>query len=394
MRKETEPPPPRRSENAPPKAPVFDELADLERRESGTVGWFRARLLGMPVTPEERRAIVDELFFEGAAHGPYLRQFFVLLSVSVTIAAFGLVRNATAVVIGAMLLAPLMTPIMALAAAIVMGWSARQVRTLGFLALASAYVIGLTYVLLAIFQVPHNMPPPDELIARTDYGVGDLLAALCAGIAGAYMQVRREAAMVLPGVAIAVALVPPLTAAGIFLYLGDIDLASRAAILYLTNIAAIVLSACIIFLLSGVKPRVRDRGLHTRVTAGFALAVTVAILLGIELLGQTARTIGAMRDTGRVLDVVREWSGSTDIEVENIKVTGDEVYIDLTVEVPIDVKKGVTLESIIDSLPPDMRIRRLDAQLDQRLERDVETTLRSRVRLLSTTCTTEDRCHY
>jgi hypothetical protein len=230
--------------------------------------------------------------------------------------------------------------------------------------------------------MPHAMPPPDELIARTDYGVGDLLTALCAGIAGAYMQVRREAAIILPGVAIAVALVPPLTAAGIFLYLGDIDLASRAAILYVTNIAAIVLSACVVFLLSGVKPRVRDRALHTRVTAGFALAV--AILLGIELLGQTARTIGAMRDTGRVLDVVREWSGRTDIDVENIKVTGDEVYIDPT----------VTLESIIGSLPPDMSIRRLYAQLDQRLERDVETTLRSRVRLLSTTCTADDRCYY
>ena len=85
---------------------------------------------GRTATPEERARIFDALFFEGEQRIPYLQQYFALMLLSAAIAAFGLVNDSAAVVIGAMLVAPLMTPILAVAAAIVHGWGRRALESL------------------------------------------------------------------------------------------------------------------------------------------------------------------------------------------------------------------------------------------------------------------------
>ncbi len=84
---------------------------------------------GRAATPEERARIFDALFFEGEQRIPYLQKFFILMLLSSAIAAFGLVNDSAAVVIGAMLVAPLMTPILAIAAAIVHGWGRRALES-------------------------------------------------------------------------------------------------------------------------------------------------------------------------------------------------------------------------------------------------------------------------
>ena len=81
--------------------------------------------------------------------------------------------------------------------------------------------------------------------------IGDLAIAVLAGTAGAFVSVRSEASSALPGVGIAVALVPPLAAIGMTLGIGDLDLAGGAILLYLTNLVGIILAASIVFTLAG-----------------------------------------------------------------------------------------------------------------------------------------------
>ena len=98
---------------------------------------------GRSATPEERAQVFDAFFFEGKRRIPYLQQFFTLMVLSAAIAAFGLVNNSAAVVIGAMLVAPLMTPILAIAAAIVQGWGQRVVTSFSIVAAGALAAIGV-----------------------------------------------------------------------------------------------------------------------------------------------------------------------------------------------------------------------------------------------------------
>ena len=96
------------------------ELAALEHKQrQQTVAKDGKRRKSL--SPEQRREILNQLFFEGEARMPYVKQFYLLLALSAIIASLGLVRNSSAVVIGAMLLSPFMTPILAFTASLVMG---------------------------------------------------------------------------------------------------------------------------------------------------------------------------------------------------------------------------------------------------------------------------------
>lgn len=171
---------------------------------------------GRAATPEERARILDNFFFEGHRRSPYLQQFFVLMVLSAAIAGFGLANDSAAVVIGAMLVAPLMTPILATAAATVQGWGRRTVESLAIVvggALA-AIAVGVAIGLM-ILTLRTGLPLPGEIIARTGPNLIDLSIALAAGAAGGFVAVRSEASGALPGVGIAVALVPPLATVGV-----------------------------------------------------------------------------------------------------------------------------------------------------------------------------------
>jgi uncharacterized hydrophobic protein (TIGR00271 family) len=179
------------------------ELAAFEHKErrlaAATLGLGRKSL-----SHEQRREILNQLFFEGEARMPYVKQFYSLLALAAIIATFGLMRNSTAVVIGAMLLSPLMTPILGVAASLVMGWPVRAGRVAIRLFFATLFVFGLAYLILFAFRVPTNIVIPAEIVARTNPKMAELLVGLCAGLAAAYMLVRKETVSALPGVAIKV----------------------------------------------------------------------------------------------------------------------------------------------------------------------------------------------
>jgi len=180
------------------------------------------------------------------------------------------------VVIGAMIIAPLMTPILALAGSLVLAWPRRQL--VATLILLGGCVGGAAVAWLVSSVLPGErfIVLPNELLARTNPTLLDLGIGLAAGAAGAYVTVRTKVGSSIAGVAIAVALVPPLAAVGILLQRGEGQLAAHAALLLLTNITTITLSAAVVFLVTGLTPKARADRMGHRI--GFGL---VAALFGV-----------------------------------------------------------------------------------------------------------------
>jgi len=250
--------------------------SEFTQRSLAPIGKLGFR--GRSATPEERAAILDSYFFEGPKRTPYLQQYFVLMLLSATIAGLGLTNNSAAVVIGAMLVAPLMTPILATAAAIVQGWWRRAGESLAIVGAGALVAIGVGLAISLIAPTLRTgLPLPGELLARTGPNLVDLGIAIAAGAAGGFVAVRSEASGALPGVGIAVALVPPLATVGITLGLGDWDLALGALLLFATNLVAIVLAAGLVFIGAGFAAY-RD-AVAQRQARYARIAVTVGVIL-------------------------------------------------------------------------------------------------------------------
>lgn len=304
-----------------------------------TGGWrFPARM--SKLTLEERRAVLDVLFFEGREFRPYLYRLAVLTALSTVIASLGLVSDSAAVVIGAMLIAPLMTPTMALAAALVMGWPLRQLRAFLLVAGASAAAIGIAWLLSALVPAPSSVVLlSGELQARTDAKVIDLLIATAAGAAAAYVTVRAKAVSALPGTAIAVALLPPLAATGILLQRGADHRASNAFLLFVTNLAAIVLAAAVVLVLTGFVPNVHATLRRDRRRLLVGLATTLLAVGGIvyPLERHSSGALARARTTDAVSQQVRAWLGQRALAVQRLDITNERVAGEQAVTLTVDL---------------------------------------------------------
>ena len=278
-------------------------------------GSFFRRLM-QPATwdEEQRRQVLDELFFEGPEWRPFVARFAILIVLSTMIAAFGLIANSVAVVIGAMLVAPLMTPILATAAAIVHGQGRRLLTSIGVLISGTVVAIAAGWGVSAL--APGTVTAPGltpELIARTVPSLLDLGAAIAAGLAGGYVLTHPRAGSSLPGVAIAVALVPPLATVGIAIELGAATQARGALLLFGTNLFAIILSAMVVMLASGFVPsdtRIMVRG---RVRIGLFVAALGVIGVAVPLTWHTQDVIADQGFTREVIRAVRDWDPSARI---------------------------------------------------------------------------------
>lgn len=203
------------------------------------------------VAQKQRRIAREELaatLRSGVEGGPVFRTTVIL---SAVVATIGLVQDSPAVVIGAMVIAPLLGPNMALAFATTMGDRALLkdsiIRNIEGVLLATVSVLGLSLVYEADPQI-------GELAARAKLTPSDLLLALASGAAGA-LAFTSGVSATLVGVMVAVALLPPLATAALFLTSGEFGLAGRAALLVWANVVCVNLSAVCIFLWRGVRAR-------------------------------------------------------------------------------------------------------------------------------------------
>ncbi|MDD2789714.1 MAG: TIGR00341 family protein [Sulfurimonas sp.] len=216
-----------------------------------------------------------ELFLSLKESARFSYVYLTLMILSTLLATTGLFANSAPVIIGAMILAPLMAPIISLSMGIV-----RSEKTLVNNSIRSL-IIGVFMALL--FSCVYTLIIPLEQITQEMQGrvhpnLLDLLVAIFSGIAGAYANSKEEVAKSLAGVAIAVALVPPLSVTGIGIGLGNWDVIYGSFLLFTTNLIGITLSAALTFVVLGYAPISRGKkGLYY--TSALLVIITLPLLL-------------------------------------------------------------------------------------------------------------------
>ncbi len=223
-----------------------------------------------------------DLVYQEAYEG---RQFdavyFAMLIFACLIALMGLLLNSPAVIIGAMLISPLMGPILACGLSLTTAeWflGKKAVRNL---------VLSVVEVVLIAIIATHLSPLREatpEILARTNPNLMDLLIAFFSGLAGTVALASRKTAFtILPGVAIATAVMPPLAIVGYGIGTRQWPIASGAFMLFFTNFTAIVLSASLVFLLIGLRPLTERPGGSHRLLIRWRIAITAALLAVLSI---------------------------------------------------------------------------------------------------------------
>ena len=204
--------------------------------------------------------------------------FLILVFLSTVVAAIGLLENNVAVVIGAMVIAPLLGPNIALAFAATLGDRDLLLKSFKTNMVGVLFALSLS-VAIGWFWPPITLNP--EILARTSVGFDDVVLALASG-AAAVLSLTSGVASALVGVMVAVALLPPTATLGMVLASGQHQLASGAALLLAVNIVCVNASANLVFLFKGVRPRTwleKRRARQSVVWIGLFWAIALAVLL-------------------------------------------------------------------------------------------------------------------
>lgn len=245
----------------------------------------------MPILPtltgDDVDRIVDRLYLLDGDSRRKLSAFWVLLALAAVIASAGIVGDSTATVIGAMIVAPLMTPILGTALALVLGHRRHLFANLAFVLGGAVVVVVIGYLI--------GLVVPGDVVAATNSQVAgrvspkliDLIAAVATGLVGAFALIRSDVSDTLPGVAIAISLVPPLAVVGLTLESGAPEESAGALLLFGTNVAAIIATGTLLLAVAGIREATAQRGVAVglvgrRTVLGVVAAVVlVAVPLGL-----------------------------------------------------------------------------------------------------------------
>jgi uncharacterized hydrophobic protein (TIGR00271 family) len=264
-------------------------------------------LHGGPIDENELKRIRDTLLFEGLDLNKKLVRFFCLLILAASIATLGLLGDSLEVVIGAMIVAPLMLPIMGLAFSVSIGdrsaIKSSLLVSLGGIAVAITTGFILTLPIAFLFQ-PENI---HQVMVRTSPRLLDLLAALVTGLAGAFALSRKDVSDTLPGVAIAVSLTPPLANVGILLAFGRPGLALGSLLLFVTNYFAILLTGSLVFGLIGFSEAAMIEKTDRAKRKAIAIALAAILLITIPLTYTSYGIVVNNAVTARIYRASDQW---------------------------------------------------------------------------------------
>ncbi len=265
--------------------PAVEREEKKEAEEEGPGGEAGGGEGGKDEGRGPRRIGREELYEDISQASRLDRVYLAMVALSTVVAAVGLIRGDTAIVIGAMVIAPLLGPNVALSLACTLGDVELAKRSLRAIGAGVATAAAISILLGLALDVD---PAAPELAARTRAGLGDLALALAAGAAGS-LAFTSGVPAVLVGVMVAVALLPPLVAAGLLAGAGYPDLALGALALMLTNVACVNLAAIGTFLVQRVRPRTWWEADRARKATRVAIAtwlVLLGLLVGLIALGR------------------------------------------------------------------------------------------------------------
>ena len=290
--------------------------------------------------------------------------YYLLLSISVLIAAFGLVTNSAAVVIGAMLVSPLMTPIFGISLGLIRGNMTllRKASVAEFggviIGIGAATILGL---------LPFANEVTSEMLSRTSPTLIDLVVAALAGTAGCLAMIDERISPVLPGIAMATALVPPLAVCGLCISFGAFYGAWGAFLLFFANFLAILAISSLLFVVAGFVSR-EEMGSKAEVLKRFLGPVIGLIFVTILLTHALVGIIGDRRTSKAIKDVLQSELATergTFIEKVIYKNKGDA----------IDILASVTTPRVLSP----KKIKEMQGKLDKRLGLNSNLIMRCQV---------------
>lgn len=280
---------------------------------------------------ERRAEIGDGLYFEQPDKAAKLIAWWVMLLLSVVIATFAVLQDSTAVVIGAMLVAPLMVPILGAAAAIVNGEQKRVGSDMLLVLTGVLASIGLAYIIARWAPAIVPLDTNTQITSRINPNVIDMGIALAAGAAGAFATVNKRVASSIAGVAIAVALVPPLAVVGVNLESGRYENAFGAFLLFSTNLVAILLAAVAVFVLSGYTSARRLHENRRQMINTLTIVGGAAIVILVPLVISAEESISDQLRQSQAQAITVDWlSDSTALRLEQVAVSGDTVTVEIS----------------------------------------------------------------
>lgn len=259
------------------RAPCPVLLTSRLEYRSNLLGNFQRRL--QQFNPWLTQAERNELVWQAQKMALANIDFWTMIILSALLASLGLLLNSAAVIIGAMLVAPLLQPLGGLSIGLVTGML--PVTQRGLLSLVQGVVLALLVSILTGVLLPIDNPTV-EMLARGNPTLLDAGVAIVSGWVAAYAIARKDIPAALAGVAIAAALMPPICTIGLSIAMQDAGLALGSSLLFLTNILFIIVAQYSIFLWIGMRPgRRQTTAAWTRLwwTAIAALSLLVFVLL-------------------------------------------------------------------------------------------------------------------
>ena len=233
------------------------------------------------------------------ANAGFDRPFVTMNALAAVVACYGLMADSGAVVIGAMIIATLLGPISAFSLAIVDGELPLQRRALLALAGGALLVFGISFV---IGWINRDVPLTHEIRSRTAPTILDLAIAVAGGAAGTYATISRKFSANLVGVAVATALVPPLSVVGLCLARGANAMALGAALLFGMNLLGIQAASSLVLWLNGFHQIVRARQNNRRLLARNMISPLIIGALGVSLTVSFVQTLQQQRFENEVRD--------------------------------------------------------------------------------------------
>jgi uncharacterized hydrophobic protein (TIGR00271 family) len=278
------------------------------------------------VVADDIDRMVSRLFLrEGSARSA----FWVLLVLAAVIAGAGVVADSDATVIGAMIVAPLMTPILGTALAVVLAERRQIVASVGYVVVGAIVVVAIGFLLGLLVEVPVVAATNSQVAGRVSPRLIDLVSALATGGVGAFALVRSDVSDALPGVAIAISLVPPLSVVGLTLESGAPGQAAGALLLFGTNVTAIIATGTAVLLGFRVRAVAARAGRDVGRLRGSTLVVipllvlVVAFPLGIG----SYQVIHAESVVMAARPVAEQWARAQGWEVTTVAFTQHELQI-------------------------------------------------------------------
>ncbi|MEW6601399.1 MAG: TIGR00341 family protein [Nitrospirota bacterium] len=223
-------------------------------------------------------AVIKDIYTEVEVTAGY----FVTLTLANLIALSGLINNSAPVIIGAMLISPLMGPILSFGFAFITGEEMvlkRAVRKIAFSVVLTIVVAGFASVLSPLQEIT------SEIASRTKPNIYDLAIAFLSGTAGAVaICTKKNYLTIVPGVAIATAVIPPLSVTGFGFGIGSLSIAFGGFLLFFTNFVAIIIATCAVFYFYGFKPSIITEADVAYLKKRVGLLAVVLFIISIPLI--------------------------------------------------------------------------------------------------------------